>query len=94
MSLSNEKGSRRTEIRTKTDIPIKMKIANQRDWYEGRMVNLSRSGACIEGIPDFDRGTVIEVIVSLAATKKHYSIMAYIVWSDENRTGLRFLYAP
>ncbi len=94
MSLSNEKGSKRADIRTNTDLEIKMKVINDRDWHLGRMVNLSRSGACVEGIPALKVGAAIEMLVSLKDPNKHYSILAHVVWCDGDRTGLRFLYAP
>lgn len=96
MSLLNEKIGKRSEIRTNTDIPIKIKIINDKYWYEGRMINLSRSGACIEGVSHFPAGTAIEIIATLKDPAKQYSILAHVVWADgeADRSGLRFLYAP
>ncbi len=87
---SSNNANKRQEERFPTDIPVKMKIINDINWSEGKITNLSKNGACLEGLFPRKVGTTIEVVLSSIA---NHTILANVVWTNGGRTGLRFIFS-
>jgi hypothetical protein len=86
--------SKRTEERFPTNIPVKIRAINGTDWYQGRLVNMSKSGACLEGRFTRKVGTAIEVyLTSSLHNMPNHCILASIVWASGEKTGLRFIFS-
>jgi hypothetical protein len=86
---SSNVANKRQEERFPTNIPVKMKIINGTNWSEGKLTNLSKNGACLEGLFSRKIGTTIEVILPNIA---NYTILANVVWTNGGKTGLRFIF--
>lgn len=85
----------RAEPRFKTDVSVRIKNINASSYYQGKLTSLSKSGACIEGKFSWKVGTPVEMIAVLQTDRvKYHNISAHVIWTEENRIGIKFVFAP
>jgi hypothetical protein len=85
----------RREQRFKTDVSIKIKNMNASSYYNGKLTSLSKSGGCVEGKFSWKIGTPVEIIAVLQTDRtKYHTISAHVIWIEEDKIGVKFLFAP
>jgi hypothetical protein len=85
----------RTEPRFETEIRVKAKSIHGETWSKGKIINLSRCGACLEGKIEWKMGSVVEIVTYLRSDKvRAYSLLGHVTWTKGKMSGIRFLIRP
>lgn len=88
--MSSTNANQRLEERFPTNIPVKIKLINANNWFEAKLINLSKNGACVEGGFTSKIGSTVELTLP---NIDNYRILAHVVWTCGGKTGLRLIFS-
>jgi len=78
--------------RYQTDTRAKIRLLGGPDWTDVRLINISKSGACVVSPVPFNESAIIEIIVASPNPEiRMHNFMARIVWSEGQRFGIQFM---
>lgn len=83
----------RTEIRYRIEVDVKVRLEGTFQWQSAKLVNLSRSGACVNSKLQLDVARPVELEIPVLAGAEHLGIrrlLAEIVWAKGQKYGLKF----
>jgi hypothetical protein len=83
--------NKRAADRHPVAVKAKVRSIGNKEWTESAMINLSKTGTCIETPLGFFIGQMIEIMVEKEKGQKPHLIMATVVWKRANKHGVNFL---
>src|SRR4051812_23171118 len=83
--------NKRTFERHPVTIKAKVRPIGKKEWEEGILINLSKSGTCIESSSGFFIGQMLEVMVPKQGGVDAHKLVATVIWKRGQKHGLNFL---